>query len=99
MKKIIFTFLTFIIALTTANAQRGINFNGFYAAGGKMLMNIDSSAKNVVYNQVFPNQPYTFFNFLPDVNNVNITINFRKDISILDYRYTILVDNQPILLN
>jgi two-component system LytT family sensor kinase len=85
--------------LSTANAQKGINFHRNYAAGGKMLMNIDSSAKNIVYALGFPNQPHTYFNFLPEVNNVSVQINFRKNITIQDYRYTILVDNKTILLN
>ncbi|MBT2562588.1 sensor histidine kinase [Pedobacter sp. ISL-64] len=99
MKKIIFIFLSFIVVVSTVNAQKGINFNLIYAAGGKMLMCVDSSAKNVVYSLGFPNQPYTSFNYLPEVNNVSISINFRKNISIQHYRYTILVDNKPILLN
>lgn len=99
MKKIIFTLLSFIIVLSTANAQKGINFNGAYAAGGKLLMNVDSAAKNVFYAIGFPNQPHTSFNYLPEVNNVSITINFRQNINIQHYRYTILVDNKPIALN
>ncbi|RZK48217.1 MAG: sensor histidine kinase [Pedobacter sp.] len=99
MKKVILTLLIFIIVLYTANAQKDINFHRNYAAGGKMIMNIDSSAKNIVYALGFPNQPHTYFNYLPEVNNVSIQINFRKNITIQDYRYTILVDNKPILLN
>ena len=99
MKKIIFTFLSFIIAITTANAQKGIDFSRHCAAGKKLLMSLDSSAKNVIYENIFPNQPNTFFNFLPDVHNVNIQIYFRKNINVQHYRYTILVDNKPIALN
>lgn len=99
MKKIIFTFLSIIIALSTVNAQKGINFSHNYAAGGKMLMNIDSSAKNVFYAMGFPNQPYTSFNYLPEVNNVSIQINFRETESPQHYRYSILVDDKPIALN
>ncbi|MGN8058660.1 sensor histidine kinase [Pedobacter sp. 22163] len=99
MKKTIFIFLSLIVAVSTVNAQKGINFNLIYAAGGKMLMCVDSSAKNVVYSLGFPNQPYTSFNYLPEVNNVSISINFRKNISVQHYRYTILVDNKPIVLN
>ena len=85
--------------LSTANAQKDINFHSVYAAGGKMTMNIDSSAENIAYALGFLNQPYNYFNFLPEVNNVSIQINFRKNITIQDYRYTILVDNKTILLN
>lgn len=99
MKKIIFIFFSFFIAIPTVNAQKGINFSRKYAAGGKLLMCIDSSAKNVFYANVFPNQPRTSFNYLPEVNNVSIQIYFRKNINIQHYRYTILVDNKPIVLN
>jgi uncharacterized membrane-anchored protein YhcB (DUF1043 family) len=99
MKKIIFIFLSFFIALSTVNAQKGINFSRNYAAGGKLLMCVDSSAKNVFYANVFPNQPRTSFSYLPDVHNVSIQINFRKDINIQHYRYTILENNKPIVVN
>ncbi|RZL40251.1 MAG: hypothetical protein EOP00_26895 [Pedobacter sp.] len=99
MKTIIFTFLSFIILLSTVSAQKGIDFSKKYAAGGKLLMSVDSSAKNVYYNKVFPNQPHTSFNYLPDVNNINIQIYFRKNINIADYCYTILVDEKPITVN
>lgn len=99
MKKIIFIFLSFIVAVSTVNAQKGINYHYNYPAGGKMLMSVDSSAKNVFYAIGFPNQPYTSFNFLPEVHNISVSINFRKNISIPNYRYTILVDNKPIVLN
>jgi hypothetical protein len=99
MKKIIFIFLSFVIALPTVNAQKGINFFRNYPAGGKMLMSVDSSAKNVFYAHVFPNQPHTSFSFLPEVNNVSIQIYFRPTDSVQHYRYTILVDNKPIVVN
>ncbi|MDR6784972.1 hypothetical protein ABIE26_003670 [Pedobacter africanus] len=99
MKKIIFTFLIFIVTLSAVNAQKGINFSSKYAAGGKLLMCVDSSAKNVFYGNVFPNQPYTSFNYLPEVNNVSVQIYFRKNINAEDYRYTILADDEPIVLN
>jgi hypothetical protein len=99
MKRIIFTFLSFIIAFSTVNAQKGINFSHTYAAGGKLLMSVDSSAKNIFYSLKYPNQPYSSFNYLPEINNVSIQINFRKNINIQHYRYSILVDNKPILLN
>lgn len=99
MKKIIFTFLSFIITLSTVNAQKGINFSRGYMAGGKLLMFVDSSAKNVFYANMFPNQPRTSFSYLPEVNNLSININFRKDINVKDYRYTILEDNKPIVVN
>jgi len=99
MKKIIFIFLSLIIVLSTANAQKGINFSRKYPAGGKLLMCVDSSAKNVFYAHVFPNQPHTFFSYLPEVNKVSIQIYFRKDINVHSYRYTILADNKPIAVN
>lgn len=99
MKKISFIFLSLIITLNTVNAQKGINFSHSYAAGGKLLMSVDSSAKNVFYANVFPNQPLTSFNYLPEVNNVSIQIHFRKHDNIQSYRYTILVDDKPIAVN
>lgn len=99
MKKLIFTFLSFIITLSAVNAQKGINFSHTYAAGGKLLMCVDSSAKNVYYSNIFPNQPNTSFNYLPEVNNVSIQIYFRKKDSVQHYRYTILADNKPIVVN
>ena len=99
MKKIIFTFLSFIIALTTVYAQKGIDFNRMISAGGKLLMSVDSSAKNVSNYNIFPNQPNTSFNYLPEISNVNIRINFRKNIKIQHYRYTILIDDKPIAVN
>lgn len=99
MKKIIFTFLTFIVALTTVNAQKGINFSSRYAAGGKFLMSVDSSAKNVYYSMGFLNQPHTAFNFLPEVYNVSVAIYFRKKDKPANYRYTILEDDKPIAVN
>ena len=98
MKKITFIFLIFIISLPAANAQKGINYNRIYGAGGQMQMCVDSLAKNV-RGTVFPNLPNTTFNFLPEVSNVSIRINFRKNIRIENYRYTILVDETPIVLN
>ena len=99
MKKITFTFLSFIIALSTVNAQKGINYSHVYGAGGKLQMCVDSSAKNVYYDNLFPNQPHTSFNYLPEVNNLSIRINFRKDINIQSFRYTILIDNKPLVVN
>jgi two-component system LytT family sensor kinase len=99
MKKISLIFLSFFIALSTVYAQKGINFSRNYAAGGKLLMCVDSSAKNVFYANVFPNQPRTSFSYLPEVNNLSLQIYFRKNINIQHYRYTILVDNNPIVVN
>jgi len=99
MKKTVFTFLSFIITLSTVNAQKGINFNRIYGAGGQMQMCVDSLAKNVFYGKGFPNLPHTSFNFLPEVNNVSIRNNFRKNINIKNYRYTILEDNKPLVVN
>ena len=99
MKKIIFIFLSFIITLSTVNAQIGIDFKVKYAAGGRLNMSVDSVAKNVFYGLKFPNQPNTSFNYLPDVDSVNIQVYFRKKDSVAHYRYTILADDKPIAVN
>ena len=99
MRKIILTFLSFQIALSIVKAQKVISFNKDYAAGNKMLMNVDSAAKNVFYANVFQNQPNTSFNFLPEVNNVSIQIYFRKTDSPERYRYTIMEDGETIVVN
>ena len=99
MKKIIITLLCLTTVLSTVKAQKGINFHRLFAAGNKMQMYLDSGAKNISYAQGVPNQPLTSFNYLPGVNNVSVRINFRKDINVKDYRYTILVDNKPTVLN
>ena len=99
MKKIIFTLLIFIICVSTVNPQKGIDFNKKIAAGGKLLMSVDSSAKSIYYGNIFPNQPNTTFNYLPGVRNVSIKIYFRKTDKIKDYRYTILADDKPIVVN
>jgi two-component system, LytTR family, sensor kinase len=99
MKKIIFILLSFITALSTVNAQKGINFSRTSPAGGKLLMSVDSLAKNVYYNIVFPNQPRTSFNYLPEVNNVSIQIYFRETDNVQHYRYTILEDDKPLVVN
>ncbi len=62
-------------------------------------MSVDSLAKNVYYNNVFPNQPRTSFNYLPEVNNVSIQIYFRETDSVQHYRYTILEDDKPLVVN
>lgn len=99
MKKIIFTFFSIIITLNTINAQKGINYNRIYGAGGKMQICVDSSAKNISYMIGALNQPHTSFNYLPEVNYASIRINFRKNIRVQDYRYTILVDKITTALN
>lgn len=99
MKKISLIFLSFFITHATVHAQKGINFSRNYAAGGKLLMCVDSSAKNVFYANVFPNQPRTSFSYLPEANKLSLQIYFRKNINIQYYRYTILVDNNPIVVN
>lgn len=99
MKKILFTLLCFFIALSTVQAQKGINFSRTYPAGGRLLMHVDSAAKNIYYANIFPNQPNTSFSYLPEVNQVNIQINFRKKVHIQNYRYTILIDNKPTIVN
>jgi two-component system LytT family sensor kinase len=99
MKRLIFIILSILITLPTVYAQKGIDFNYNYAAGKKLMMCVDSSAKNVYYANVFPNQPHTYFNYLPEVNNVSIKIYFRKLDSIQHFRYTILVDDKAIAVN
>ncbi|RYD69580.1 MAG: sensor histidine kinase, partial [Sphingobacteriales bacterium] len=84
---------------SAVNAQKGINYARNFSAGGKLLINTDSLARNVFYGNMFPNQPRTSFNYLPEVNNVNIQIYFRKNINAALYRYTILVDDQPLVVN
>lgn len=98
MKKLIFTVLSFFIALLIVNAQ-GINFFHTYAAGGKLLMCVDSSAANVNYDNTFPNQPNTSFNYLPEVNHVSVQIYFRPTDQVQHYRYSILADDEPIVVN
>jgi len=99
MKKILFTLLSFILVVSTVNAQKGIDFSRTYAAGNKMLMNVDSSAKNVFYGYLFQNQPNTVFSFLPEVQDVAVQIYFRPTDNPSNYRYTILEDDKPIVVN
>jgi len=99
MKKITLLILPFLISISVAHAQKGINYNRKYPGGGKLLMSVDSSARNVFYSIVFPNQPNTSFSYLPEVSNISFQINFRKAINIAHYRYTILIDDQPIAVN
>jgi len=99
MKKIIFILLNLIIVCSGVNAQKGINFSRQYSAGRKLLICVDSAAKNIYYDNKFPNQPNTSFTYLPDVTNLSIQIYFKKTESVQNYRYTILVDDNPILVN
>lgn len=99
MKKIIITLLSLICMLYTAHAQHRIDFSTSYAAGGRLLMCVDSSAQQVHYANTFPNQPNMSFNYLPEVNDVSIQIHFRPQENVQDYRYTILVDDKPIAVN
>ncbi|RZL36246.1 MAG: histidine kinase, partial [Pedobacter sp.] len=99
MKKITFTILCISFLLSTAFAQKGIDFRQTYPGGGKLLMYLDSGAKNVYYWNVYPNQPNTYFSYLPDVNNLSLQINFRKNIKVPNFRYTILLDNKPFVVN
>lgn len=92
MKKIIFTILSLMFALSTVYSQKGIDYNFSYGAGRSLEMFVDSAAKNVYYGLQFPNQPNTSFNFLPDVNHINLRFNFKKTTDIAAYRYTILVN-------
>jgi len=99
MKNIIFILLNVIIAFHSVKAQKGINFNKAYPGGGKLLMYVDSSAKNIYYSNVFPNQSNTSFSYLPEVKNISFQINFRKSVNTAAYRYTILVDDKPLVVN
>ncbi len=99
MKKLILTVLSFFTALFTVNAQKGINYSHTYAAGGKLLMCVDSAAGNIYYDNMFPNKPSTYFNYLPEISNVSIQIYFRKTDNVQHYRYSILVDDKPIAVN
>lgn len=99
MKKIVFTFISFLITLSAVHAQKGINYSHLYGAGAGLHMFIDSAAKNVYYSMIFPNQPNTAFNYLSEVDSVAIRINFRKKDSVQNYRYTVLADDKPIVVN
>src|SRR5690606_5160787 len=99
MKKIIITLLSLICMVCTTHAQHRIDFSTNYAAGGRLLMCVDSSAQRVHYANKFPNQPSMSFNYLPEVNDVSIQIHFRPQENVEDYRYTILVDDKPIAVN
>ena len=98
MKNII-TLLSFMITVSTVNAQKGIDFDRSYAAGGRLLMCVDSAAQNVYYGVKFPNQPQTTFNYLPEVDSVSIQIYLRPQEQVQHYRYTILVDDEPMVVN
>ena len=99
MKKIIITLLSLICMVCTTHAQHRIDFSTNYAAGGRLLMCVDSSAQRVHYANKFPNQPSMSFNYLPEVNDVSIQIHFRPQENVQDYRYTILIDDKPIAVN
>ncbi|MEC3881734.1 sensor histidine kinase [Parapedobacter sp. 10938] len=99
MKRTLFIFLSLIITLSTVNAQNEINFYRTYGAGGRLTMHVDSAAKNVYYGNKFPNQPNTSFNYLPDVNKVSVQMYFQKTENPQNHRYTILVDDEPIVVN
>ena len=99
MKRLIFTLLSFIITLSNVHAQRGINHYVSYAAGGRLTMHVDSGANNVYAGNIFPNQPNTSFNYLPDVNQVSVQMYFQKEDKPENFRYTILLDDKPMVLN
>ncbi|WP_231460188.1 hypothetical protein [Pedobacter sp. Leaf132] len=100
MKKITLIFLSFILSLSNVYSQNGHKspFRNF-SAGRKLLMRIDTSVRNVHYDNKFPNQPNVSFNYLPDVNIFNIDIYFSETDRIENYRYSILEDEKPILVN
>lgn len=99
MKKIIFILLSLTFAMLKANAQKSINFSKVYSGGRKLGICIDSSAKNVYYDNKFPNQPNTSFTYLPEVSNISLQAYFDRKDSVQQYRYTILTDNRPIVVN
>lgn len=99
MKRSLLTILSLLTMLIAVNAQRGINYNHSYAGGGRLLMRVDSGAKNVYYALMFPNQPKTALNYLPEVDSINVQIYFKLDEPVESYRYSVLVDNKPILVN
>lgn len=99
MKRLIFTLLSFIITLSNVYAQKGINEYVSYAAGGRLTMHVDSGANNVYSGNIFPNQPNTSFNYLPDVNQVSVQMYFQKEDKPENFRYTILLDDKPMVLN
>lgn len=99
MKKIFITFFSFIFMLSTVFAQKGINFSKIYSGGRKLGFCVDSSAKSIYYDNKFPNQPNTSFNYLPEVNNISIQAYFDRKDDVRQYRYTILADNKPIVVN
>ncbi|WP_113651197.1 sensor histidine kinase [Pedobacter namyangjuensis] len=99
MKKIIFTLLCLTLVLSTVSAQKGIDFRRPYPGGGMMHMFVDSAAKNIFYSYIYPNQPFTSFNFLPEVHNISVKFYFTKTDSVQNYRYTILENDRPIVIN
>ncbi|RZK54072.1 MAG: sensor histidine kinase [Pedobacter sp.] len=99
MKKIIFTLLCLTLVLSTVSAQKGIDFRRPYPGGGMMHMYVDSAAKNIFYSYIYPNQPFTSFNFLPEVHKISVKLYFTKTDSVQNYRYTILENDRPIVIN
>lgn len=99
MKQLILSFLCSLCMLAAAMAQKGINYHLSIPGGGRLLMNVDSAAKNIYYNFVFPNQPNTSFNYLPEVDSLSIQILFKQEENVQAYRYSILDDNKPIVVN
>lgn len=99
MKKIVLIFISFLTLLSAVYAQKGINYNKSYPGGGRLLMSVDSAAQNVYYGVFFRNLPNTNFSYLPGVDSVSINIYFRNTDSVQDYRYTMLADDKPILVN
>lgn len=99
MKRLIFTILSFIITVSTVYAQKGINKYVSYGAGGRLTMHVDSGAHHVYSGIIFPNQPNTSFNYLPEVNQVSVQMYFQKMDKPENFRYTILDDDKPMALN
>ena len=99
MKKIFITIFSLIFTLSTAYAQKGVDFSKVYSGGRKLGFCIDSSAKSVYYDNKFPNQPNTSFNYLPAVTNISLEAYFERTEDVRQYRYTIIEDNKPIVVN
>ncbi|WP_164126491.1 hypothetical protein [Sphingobacterium luzhongxinii] len=72
MNKTLFAFLSFLLILSAVYAQKGTNFNRSYPGGGRLLMSVDSTAKNVYYGTTFPNLynpsvSYRLFSFKQEI--------------------------------
>lgn len=99
MKKIIFLFLNFILALNTVHAQTGIDFDHIYESGNNQWMNVNSGAKEIYFNNKVHGEFNTSFNYIPGVNKLSIELRIKEKKNAQKYRYTILQDEKPIVVN